>query len=463
MQYISTRGLDEPCSFRQAVMEGLARDGGLYIPDAYPSVADDWQDWQGKSYVEVALEVMLPFVEPDLDRSTLLALLNKAYSRFDDPEVTPLRSMSFGGLLELYHGPTLAFKDVALQFLGELFEHFLSRDGSTMTIVGATSGDTGSAAIAGVRGRRGIEIFMLHPKGRVSPVQALQMTTVLDANVHNLAVLGDFDDCQRLVKTLFQDHAFKDRWHLGAVNSINWARILAQTVYYFWAALRWRAGGRTSPLRFVVPTGNFGDIFAGYVARRMGLPIESLVIATNRNDILYRTWKSGDYRPASTQPSLAPAMDIQVSSNFERLLFDATGRDAARVREAMACIQEQGFTLSESELAYVHRYFKAGRCDDSAILRTMKNVEQEDTVCVDPHTATAIDVLWQLELTPAIVLATAHPAKFPEAVQKALGRFPEEPPAIRRLRGMPTRVEELPADAQALKHYVEVSLSRRDD
>ncbi len=319
MRYISTRGGVEPVSFSQAVMMGLATDGGLLLPETIPQVdPDTLSRWAGLSFQELAVEVMLPYVGDDLTRTELTDLVQRSYSTFQHPEVTPVVEAGGRRILELFHGPTAAFKDVALQFLGNLFEFLLERSGGRLNIVGATSGDTGSAAIYGVRGKARINIFILHPLGRVSPIQERQMTTVLDDNVHNIAIRGTFDDGQRIVKSLFNDLDFKQEYHLGAVNSINWARVLAQVVYYFYAWGRMSAGDTSKAASFSVPTGNFGDIFAGFVAKRMGLPVDRLILATNRNDILTRFVASGEYRLADVHPTLAPSMDIAVASNFER-------------------------------------------------------------------------------------------------------------------------------------------------
>ncbi|RMH43820.1 MAG: threonine synthase [Gammaproteobacteria bacterium] len=458
MRYLSTRGLDAPRTFGAVVLDGLARDGGLYVPEDYPDVTAELDKWSELSYQDLAVEVMTPFVAPDLSPETLRQLVTRAYRRFDHAEVTPLASLSECDILELFHGPTLAFKDVALQFLGELFSELLHRQGRRMTIIGATSGDTGSAAIEGVRGRKGISIFMLHPKGRVSRVQALQMTTVLDDNVYNLAVSGDFDDCQGLVKSLFNDHAFRDRYSLGAVNSINWARILAQTVYYFYAGLKRLRQRPNTPLTFVVPTGNFGDILAGYIARRMGLPVAKLVIATNHNDILVRVLRTGAYVPEQTRPSLSPAMDIQVSSNFERVLFDVAQRDGAKVREWMMGLNAGGFQLGDSELTQLREIFEAVRVDDEEIIATIRETYAQDRYVLDPHTAVGVTAAKKLGIKDAVCLATAHPAKFPEAVERAIGSPPPTPERIRTLFDLPTRQYDLPASVNALKTFIAEAL-----
>ena len=344
VQYISTRGQEAPCSFSQAVMMGLATDGGLLLPDAIPQVSpQQLRCWATLPFAQLAEEIIRLFAtEADLPSADLRRLCQHSFTSFRHPAVTPVVHVGGRTILELFHGPTLAFKDVALQWLGNLFEYILARDGGFLTILGATSGDTGSAAIHGVRGRAGIDIFILHPHQRVSPIQERQMTTVLDANVHNVAIRGSFDDGQRIVKQLFNDLSFRDQYRLGAINSINWARILAQMVYYFSAWAQVSGGDPQRRLTFAVPTGNFGDIFAGYLAHRMGLPVERLVLATNRNDILSRFFQRGHYGTAGVAPTVSPSMDIQRASNFERYLFYLLDQDAAQVAHLMAQLEQSG-------------------------------------------------------------------------------------------------------------------------
>lgn len=455
MRYISTRGGIQPIQFKDAVMMGLATDGGLLLPESYPQItSSQLEEWRRLSYPDLALQVISPFVD-DISIATLKELIDRSYATFSHPDVTPVVQQDGVYILELFHGKTLAFKDVALQFLGNLFEQILAERGQRLNIVGATSGDTGSAAIHGVRGKKGITIFIMHPDGKTSPVQALQMTTVTDDNVHNIAIRGTFDDCQDMVKTLFNDLAFKDQYCLGAVNSINWARVLAQVVYYVYAWLRATDAG-PQPVSFSVPTGNFGDIFAGYVAKRMGLPIDVLVLATNENNILTRFVNDGDYSLASVVATASPSMDIQLASNFERYLFHLYDEDAARVRGAFAELKEHGrIRFSEAEMARVRADFRSASVDQAATLTTIGTFYRETGYLLDPHTA--VGVRAALDLLPSgtarICLATAHPAKFGEAVEQAIGAPAPVPAAIAALNGLPTRCEVMDADLEQVRRF----------
>ncbi|MFN3371398.1 MAG: threonine synthase [Sphingomonadaceae bacterium] len=457
MHYLSTRGSAPRLDFRSVTLAGLASDGGLYLPEAWPRLSEaDVEALAGASFIETAQAVIAPFVAGSLSAAELRALLEAAYGRFGHAAVTPLVQLDERHwLLELFHGPTLAFKDVALQLLGGLFGHFLP-EGETLTIVGATSGDTGSAAIEAVAGRPGIRIFMLHPEGRVSDVQRRQMTTVAAPNVHNLAVAGSFDDCQRLVKALFNDAPFRAEQSLSAVNSINWARLVAQIVYYVYAAARLGAPART--LSFSVPTGNFGDVFAGYAAHRMGLPVGRLLVATNINDILARALNAGDYSVGRVQPTATPSMDIQVSSNFERLLFDLKGRDGAALAAAMAGFEATGrLAITERERAEAATLFIAQRVDEAAMMQAMQWAQGQAGQLIDPHTAIGLAAARARAADmagPIVTLATAHPAKFPEAVERATGIRPPLPRRVAHIFSRAERFERLPADLEALKRYI---------
>lgn len=450
MHYISTRGQSEPLPFGDAVLGGLARDGGLLLPETLPDIRDRLDDWRSLSYPDLAAEVMGLFAG-DLSGTVLRGCIHRAYARFRHPAITPVRHLGELFLLELFHGPTLAFKDLALQMLGHLFAELLGKAGRELNIVAATSGDTGSAAIHGVRGLPGIRIFVLHPRGRVSPIQERQMTTVTDPNVFNLAVDGSFDDCQAMVKALFNDLAFRDRYALGAVNSINIARVLAQVVYYVYATFRVQALTGAKQLCFAVPTGNFGDIFAGYLARRMGLPIAHLILASNENDILPRFFETGQYCPRTVVPTLSPSMDIQVASNFERYLFDLSGQRPSKLRTWMKHFQRDGVLDLRSEVRLTESGFKAGRTARAETLTTIRRYYHETGILLDPHTAVGVQVAERFNTgnTPIVCLATAHPAKFPDVATEALGHTPPEAshPLLNALRGQPTRVETLPADA----------------
>lgn len=431
MKYISTRGQSPSVSFSEAILTGLSRDGGLLIPEKFPNFSSRLGELKELSYQDLAFEICKPFVEGDLDDQALKNIIDKSYATFNNDEVTPVKFIKDVAVLELFHGPTLAFKDVALQFLGNLFEELLKKNKATLNIIGATSGDTGSAAIHGVRGKEGISIFMLHPKGRVSPIQEKQMTTVLDENVHNIAIEGTFDDAQRIVKECFNDHEFRDQYHLGAVNSINWGRIMAQIVYYFYAAFRFQEKYPQKDLVFSVPTGNFGDVYAGYVATKMGLGTKQLIVGTNENDILARVLAYGSYKIADVHPTISPSMDIQISSNFERLLFDLLGRDGERVRGKMADLAEKGeFKLSKEELVEAQQLFKGVRIDTKGTLDCIRKINDQDDYVLDPHTAVGVAAAQRVSQEQVICLATAHPAKFQDAVVDAIGKLPEIPASL---------------------------------
>jgi len=458
MRYISTRGGIEPVTFTQAVMMGLATDGGLLLPETIPSIdSTTLSKWSQLSFQELAVEVMLPFVGSDIGREDLITLVQESYASFSHPEVTPVVSAGETRILELFHGPTAAFKDVALQFLGNLFEFLLERDGGRLNIIGATSGDTGSAAIYGVRGKERINIFILHPHKRVSPIQERQMTTVLDDNVHNIAIRATFDDGQRIVKELFNDLEFKASHSLGAVNSINWARILAQVVYYFYAWGRTNGGDCAQKATFSVPTGNFGDIFAGYIAMRMGLPVERLVLATNRNDILTQFVHSGTYQTGEVHPTVSPSMDIQISSNFERYLYYLMDENPAEVRRLMDEMSKQGkLTVPAAKQAEVAKIFHAVAVSEEETLEQIRETYQQSGYILDPHTAVGVKAAH--DMPAAICLATAHPAKFGAAVRDAIGIEAPPPPSLQGLMEKETRCEILDAGSDVIKAYMEQAI-----
>jgi threonine synthase len=459
MRYVSTRGDAPVLDFGETLLAGLATDGGLYVPERWPTLAPDAATRFGNArYQDIAIEVMAPFVDGTLTRDELGGMVEQAYASFDDLAVVPLRSLDDGmQLLELFHGPTLAFKDVALQLVGLLFEHELERRGSRATIVGATSGDTGSAAIEACKNRDAIDIFILHPAGRVSEVQRRQMTTVDAPNVHNVAVEGTFDDCQDLVKRLFADLEFRERRHLSAVNSMNWARLVAQVVYYVsaWASL---GGG---PVSFSVPTGNFGNVFSGYVASRLGVTVEQFVVGSNRNDILTRFFDSGTMAMSEVHPTISPSMDIQVSSNFERLLFELYGRSGHRVAAAMAEFRATGgMTVDAAERALLGDRWAAARLDDDQTMLVMKDVYERTGVVLDPHTAVGVGAAAECRRgdVEVVCLATAHPAKFPDAVEAAIGVRPALPAALADLFERPERYDVLPADLDAVRSHIDATL-----
>jgi len=455
---MSTRGTAPRLDFEDAALTGLARDGGLYVPESWPTLSPERiAGFAGKPYAEIAAEVMAPFMGAAMPVDELRDMLARAYAPFRHPATAPLVQTGPNDfILELFHGPTLAFKDFAMQVLAPLMERALNRRGDRAAIIAATSGDTGGAAVEAFQGRDNIDLFVLHPEGRTSEVQRKQMTTVDAANIHNIAVRGNFDDAQAIVKALFNDHAFRDQHRLAAVNSINWARIMAQVVYYFTAAVTLGAPHRA--VSFAVPTGNFGDIFAGYVARQMGLPIDRLVIASNVNDILTRTLETGRYERGAVVPSSSPSMDIQVSSNFERLLFEMSGRDADLVRRQMNTLQQSGaFTLEPAQHDALRALFAAARADEAQTLNAIRVMHNATGYIPDPHTAVGLHAACLCrggDSIPMICLATAHPAKFPDAIREAIGVSPELPETLRARMSAPEHYDVLESDQAQIAAYI---------
>lgn len=461
MNYISTRGAAPILTFGEAMMTGLARDGGLYVPQSVPVMTgDEIAALAGLSYEDIAFRVMRPFLGDTFSDAEFKGLIARAYAGFGHAARAPLVQIGPNHfLLELFHGPTLAFKDFAMQLIGQMMQAALAKTGERITIVGATSGDTGSAAIEAFRGLANVDVFILFPHGRVSEVQRRQMTTPSEANVHALAMDGDFDDCQARVKDMFNDFTFRDGVRLAGVNSINWARVLAQVVYYFSAAVSLGAPRRA--ISFTVPTGNFGDIFAGYIARQMGLPIEKLVIATNQNDILDRAMRSGVYKTDGVRASISPSMDIQVSSNFERALFDAYGRDGAAVQQLMAKLKAGGFAISQGAMEMLRATFASGRCSEEETLATIKMTHAATGEVLCPHSAVGVKVAEEnLGSVPMVTLATAHPAKFPDAVEGAMGVRPALPARMADLFDRPERVTRVANDLAAIQAIVRERIVR---
>ncbi len=457
MRYVSTRGTAPTLGFSDVLLTGLARDGGLYLPESWPQLSPaDMRALRGRPYDEVASRIMAPFIDGEIAQDTVSAIAREAYATFHHPAVCPLVQSAPGEfVLELFHGPTLAFKDVAMQMLARLMDHVLAERGERATIVGATSGDTGGAAIEAFAGRDRTDIFILFPHNKVSPVQQRQMTTSRAANVHALAIEGNFDDCQAIVKAMFNHHGFREKTRLSGVNSINWGRIMAQIVYYFTSAVALGAPERA--VSFTVPTGNFGDIFAGYAAKRMGLPIERLAIATNDNDILARALASGRYATQGVVATTSPSMDIQVSSNFERALFEACGRDAPATVAAMEGLRQSGaFTIAPAALKTLRADFSAGRSTMAETADTMRTVLDDSGYLLDPHSATAMRVARQIDdgQSPMIVLATAHPAKFPDAVKEATAVHPTLPSRLAGLMDHEENYEILASETEAVEDYV---------
>ena len=459
MKYVSTRGNAPALDFADVLLAGLADDGGLYVPESWPALPD-LGSLRGLSYAELAAEVMWPYVEGALDRPTFDALVADAYAAFDVDDVCPISPLGSLEVVELFHGPTSAFKDVALQLVGRLFDHVLTERGGQVTILGATSGDTGSAAMQAFEGRSHADCVILFPDGRVSEVQRRQMTTIAAANCHAVAVAGTFDDCQDLVKAAFGDAEFRDEVELSAVNSINWARVMAQIVYYVWAHLRVAPDG--GPVSFVVPTGNFGNILAGWVAKQMGLPVDRLVIASNRNDVLTRFFTSGRMSLEPVVPTTSPSMDIQVSSNLERLLFESLGRDGAAVTALLGAFRADGdVSVPVGVLESLRDEFDADRLDEDDVIAVMRAAHASDGVLLDPHTAVGIGVAQRMVRarggetgSPVICLATAHPAKFPDAVEAATGVRPEAPAGLAAVMDRPERVEYSAADLASVQALV---------
>ncbi|MDB5602284.1 MAG: Threonine synthase [Xanthobacteraceae bacterium] len=458
MRHVSTRGESQPLGFIEVMLAGLARDGGLYVPESWPRLSPETiAGFAGRPYAEVAVEVMRPLIGDAIPEADLARMANEAYGSFRHPATVPLVQTGTNQfVLELFHGPTLAFKDLAMQLIARLMDYALAQRGERTTIAVATSGDTGGAAVEAFRGRSQIDLVVLYPHGRVSDVQRRMMTSVTDDNVHILALDGTFDDCQAIVKGLFNHNAFRDRVKLSGVNSINWARIAAQVVYYFTAGVALGAPHRK--VSFTVPTGNFGDVYAGYVARNMGLPIDRLVIATNSNDILARTLDTGTYELRGVNATSSPSMDIQVSSNFERLLFDAYQRDGKAVNALMGSLaQSRSFTIRAEALSSIRTLFTADRADEEETAATIRTVLRETGYLVDPHTAVGIAVAEKDNRAPGVpmvVLSTAHPAKFPDAVEAACGVRPQLPEWLGDLNQRPERVTPLPADQHSVEQFI---------
>ncbi len=453
MKYLSTRGGVSGIAFKDAVIMGLADDGGLLVPETLPNVSDRLEGWSSLDYPALATEIMGLFID-DIPHDDLRKMVERSYATFTDPAVTPVKAVGDLHILELFHGPTLAFKDVALQFLGNVFEYILAERGSEANILGATSGDTGGAAIAGVRGKQNINIYIMFPEGKTSPLQELQMTTVLDDNVHNIAIEGSFDDCQTLLKDIFGDLDFKERYQLAAVNSVNWTRVLAQIVYYFSA---WYQLGKPEVFDVAVPTGNFGNIFAGYCARQMGLPIGNLILATNDNNILCEFFNTGIYKRGDVHFTHSPAMDIQVSSNLERYLYYLMGRDTEKVRSFMESFKGTGECAYRFNTPSLDSAIKSGSAGNDATIEMIRSMHEQHGYLVDPHTAVGLDVAERFRRAdiPLLCLATAHPAKFEEAMTKALPDVDSSHPQLSALVGKPARKEVMSADIDSVKHFIE--------
>lgn len=465
MKYVSTRGGETPQNFTDVLIKGLASDGGLYIPQKWPTfLQSDFNKLVGASYEDIALAVTAPFIDGEIPTDVMQRVLGETYQqKFTHSCVAPLVQIGTNiWVMELFHGPTLAFKDYPLQVLGRLFDYVLEQRGARVTIVGATSGDTGSAAIEACKGCKNIDIFILHPEGRTSEVQRRQMTTIDASNVHNIALKGNFDDCQNMVKAMFADTIFRQDMNLSAVNSINWARIMSQIVYYVSASLT--LGGPTRKVSFAVPTGNFGNVYAAYCTRKIGLPINRLMIGSNRNDILTRFFETGTMKAAEVEPSLSPSMDIQISSNFERYLCDLLARDGAKITQLMTAFKDTGeFSISAEDLTRARTEFDAYRCNDNETKKTMAGCYKETGYILDPHTAVGLCAGLQGREDPSIplvALACAHPAKFPDAVEDAIGVRPDLPPHLADLYDRKERMTSLKNDLNIVKDFVRSNVSQ---
>ena len=452
MKYLSTRGGVTDLSFCQAVSMGLSSDGGLIVPEYIPNIGVKLKDFSKLSYPALAFEIMTPFVD-DISSGDLRSIINKSYSSFSEKQVAPLVQVADYYVMELFHGPTLAFKDVALQFLGNIFEYINRDKDQALNVLGATSGDTGSAAIAGLKGKKNINLFIMFPEGRTSSIQERQMTTVTESNVQNIAIEGTFDDCQALLKTVFRDLAFKSELNLGAVNSVNWARVLAQTVYYFSAYFQL---GMPSYFQVSVPTGNFGNIFAAFVARQMGLPIERLILATNQNDILHRFFETGLYKKTGVRSTNSPAMDIQVASNFERYLYYFFGQEREKFEKFVESFETTGSAEINLDTYNFHEVFSTGSASDAQISDRIRSIYNATGYIADPHTAVGIEVGIKKMNTeiPLVCLATAHPAKFPSLISEILPNSSIEHPTIEALKGLPTRKKKIGNNVDELKDFI---------
>ena len=452
MKYISTRSSSESLPFESVFIKGLADDGGLFLPEKdYKFDEKDLSKLQGMSYYELATEIVYKFTGDFIEKDNLYELVKKSYSSFRSEEVVKLRKVGNFNILELFHGPTLAFKDIAMQLIGNFYEYYLSKNKNFINIIVATSGDTGAAAIDAIKGKKNLNIFVLHPHNRISSVQRRIMSTVKEKNVFNIAVKGNFDDCQNLVKSMFVDQNFSKKINMSGVNSINWARIVAQTVYYFFCFFSLKS----KKLNFSVPTGNFGDIYAGYLAKKMGLPIDKLIVATNQNDILHRAISKGDYTSKKVSETFSPSMDIQLASNFERLIFEIQGRNSDKTKNIMAKVKENNYKLDETSLNKINKDFLSEKLSEDETINEIKEVFKNHNIVLDPHTAIGYGVAKKLKQdNSCIILSTAHPSKFPEAIKNALGKNEELPPELRNVLKEKEKFEILENSLDQVKNYI---------
>ena len=452
MKYISTRSSSESLPFESVFIKGLADDGGLFLPEKdYKFDEKDLSKLQGMSYYELATEIVHKFTGDFIEKDNLYDLVKKSYSSFRSEEVVKLRKVGNFNILELFHGPTLAFKDIAMQLIGNFYEYYLSKNKNFINIIVATSGDTGAAAIDAIKGKKNLNIFVLHPHNRISSVQRRIMCTVKEKNVFNIAIKGNFDDCQNLVKSMFVDQNFSKKINMSGVNSINWARIVAQTVYYFFCFFSLKS----KKLNFSVPTGNFGDIYAGYLAKKMGLPIDKLIVATNQNDILHRAISKGDYTSKKVSETFSPSMDIQLASNFERLIFEIQGRNSDKTKNIMAKVKENNYKLDETSLNKINKDFLSEKLSEDETINQIKEVFKNYSIVLDPHTAIGYGVAKKLKQdNSCVILSTAHPSKFPEAIKNALGKNEELPPELRNVLKEKEKFEILENSLDQVKNYI---------
>ena len=451
MNYISTRNSGKKASFEHVFLKGLSEEGGLFIPEKLKKFDNkELKELSKLDYKNLAFHIIKLFTGNFLDENNLKNLIDKSYSNFREENVVKISKFNHNHILELYHGPTLAFKDIAMQLIGNFYEYYLQKNNKKISIIVATSGDTGAAAIDAIRGKKNINIFVLHPHNKISSVQRKLMTTTRDANVYNLAIKGNFDDCQNLVKSMFSDITFANSINMSGVNSINWARIVAQTVYYFYSYFQI---GKQN-ISFSVPTGNFGDVYAGYIAKKMGLPIKKLIVATNQNDILHRAISKGDYKSSKVQETISPSMDIQVASNFERLLYDLYDKNCEKVKNIMNSIKDNSFKIDQDKLKDLQINFVSESLNENEIINTIKKFYEENKVVIDPHTAIGVGAVEKLNLSDVVILSTAHPCKFPVAIEKAISKIEKLPEILNYVNDKEEKFDVISNDLEKVKDYV---------
>ncbi len=456
MKYISTRNSKIEFTFKEVFIKGLADDGGLYVPKSLKRFSSqELLELKNLNYNQLSTEIINLFTGDFISKEDLFSLVSKSYSTFREKEVVKISKIEELKLLELFHGPTLAFKDVAMQFIGNLYEYYLSKNNEMINIVVATSGDTGAAAIDAIKGKSNLNIFVIHPHNRISSVQRKLMTTVDEKNVFNIAINGNFDDCQNIVKTMFSDLEFSKSINMSGVNSINWARIITQSVYYFYTYFKLNTD---KPVSFSVPTGNFGDVFAGYIAKKMGLPIDKLVVATNENDILHRAISKGDYVSKEVKETLSPSMDIQLASNFERLIYYTNNLDTLKTLEIMKKIQKNSYQIEKNNLKVIQNDFLSESCNKQETLEVIKKNYEENNIILDPHTAVGVGVVKKLSLNDCVVLSTAHPCKFPDATNSAINKFEKLPKTVKHVMNKEENFEVLKNNTQEVKSFIKSKL-----